>query len=184
MAIFAMSNNGNLVKGVVTSTVAFALFLLLAEIVIRLLGLAPDLFLVQEGRFRLSRNPRLGYELMPGFEADSDGPMYDYKGKANSMGFRDDEHAVAKPQGCFRILVLGDSITQGFFIRDPDDIFTAVLADDLMAAGVPAEVLNFGVNGYNTAQEVDVVTAKIVKAVAELREMSPLYEAHTKAAAK
>jgi lysophospholipase L1-like esterase len=56
--------------------------------------------------------------------------------------------------------VLGDSITQGFGVEADEDVFTAVLEAKLRAEGVNAEVLNFGVSGYNTEQEVETLREK------------------------
>lgn len=132
----------------------------IAEIVVRRSGLAPEVFSVQRGRFRISENPLIGYELVPDFESDRAGSMLDFRGKANSLGFRDREHSVLKPEGVFRILVLGDSITQGLGVRDDAEVFTAVLERELEASPGRFEVLNFGVSGYNTQQEVETLRQK------------------------
>jgi lysophospholipase L1-like esterase len=132
-----------------------------AEILVRWAGLAPEIFSVQRGRFRISANPLIGYELVPGFESDRSGSMLDFEGKANRLGFRDRDHAVQKPEGAFRIIVLGDSIVQGLGIRDEEDIFTSVLANRLAAKrGRVVEVMNFGTSGYNTQQEVETLREK------------------------
>jgi lysophospholipase L1-like esterase len=124
------------------------------------MGSAPEIFHVQDGRFQLSRNPLIGYELVPNYKSSHDGPMADFAEKANSLGFRDREHEIKKPKGTYRILVLGDSITQGWMIADPGYMFTSVLEDRLITAGHQVEVLNFGVNGYNTRQEVETLREK------------------------
>lgn len=53
-----------------------------------------------------------------------------------------------------RILALGDSVTMGLFVEDRAAIWTEVLERRLTAAGHAVEVINFGVSGYNTGQEV------------------------------
>lgn len=139
--------------------------LLICELIVRILGLAPDIFLVQKGRFQLSKNTIIGYELVPHFESTrgSGVSMIDFNGKANSLGFRDREHNVGKQEGVYRIIVLGDSITQGQLIEKSEDIFTSVLERELRKANIEAEVLNFGVNGYNTRQEVETLREKGLK---------------------
>ncbi len=147
-------------KGISVTLAALLVALAICELAVRLLGSAPEVFHVQEGRFRLSSNPLIGYELVPHFESDQAGLMVDFAGKANSLGFRDREHPVKKTKGTYRILVLGDSITQGWMIANPEDIFTSVLENRLIAEGRRVEVLNFGVNGYNTRQEVETLREK------------------------
>ena len=135
--------------------------LVASEVVIRLLDLAPEIYVVETGRFQHSRNPLIGYELVPYFESDTSGPLLDFKGKANSLGFRDREHAIEKKRGVFRILVLGDSITQGLRIQNSSDIFTSVLERQMNTEKTnDVEVINFGVNGYNTQQEVEILREK------------------------
>ena len=103
-------------------------------------------------RFRLSDNPILFYEPMPGAKSG----QYEI----NSDGFRDREYAVEKPAGVFRIVVLGDSIIWGHGLA-LDDSFAKQLEQQLNAAfDRPFEVLNFGVSGYSTQQEVELFKVK------------------------
>lgn len=147
-------------KGIAVAVTALLVALGICELAVRLLGSAPEVFHVQEGRFRLTRNPLLGYELVPHYQSDHAGEMVDFAEKANSLGFRDREHELKKPEGTYRILILGDSITQGYMIASREDMFSSVLENRLVAAGWPVEVLNFGVNGYNTRQEVETLREK------------------------
>jgi len=72
----------------------------------------------------------------------------------NREGFRDRDHALAKPAGTLRIAVLGDSMSEALAV-DRKDAFWSVLEDRLAACrGGPVEVLNFSVSGYGTAQEL------------------------------
>ena len=152
--------NRRLLLGAATALLTLSACAALAELSIRAFGLAPELYEVRRGRFRISSNPRIGYELVPHFESEVGGPMLDFAGRANSLGFRDREHALQKPEGAYRILVLGDSITQGLGVKHDRDLFTAVLERRLGARGADAEVLNFGVSGYNTQQEVETLRDK------------------------
>jgi hypothetical protein len=70
----------------------------------------------------------------------------------NSLGFRDREYPVPKPPGSFRILGLGDSFTFGR--QAPDEVYLDLLEARLLALGFPVEVINAGVPGYDTAQEL------------------------------
>jgi lysophospholipase L1-like esterase len=129
--------------------------LLLGEGAVRLAGVAPEVGVATYGRFRLARNPRLGYEPVPDLDHQGDvGRGFDFKGRSNGMGFRDRDHPLAKPAGTLRILVLGDSLAWGFAVRRSDAIFPYLLERNLERQGLKAEVLNFGVSGYNTMQEV------------------------------
>lgn len=134
--------------------------LLVAEVLLRLLSLAPEVGFIDEGRFRLSANPRIGYEMIPFLAHQGGGGRYDFRGPGNSMGFRDREHARGARAGTYRILVLGDSVGEGLRIEDDSHIFPAVLEARLRGLGLDAEVLNFSVNGYNTLQEVETLKEK------------------------
>jgi len=134
--------------------------LLVAELLIRLLGAAPQVYVIRKGRFQLSANPRIGYEPVPLSYSGKELSFYDYQGASNSLGYRDVEHAVAKPPGVYRVVVLGDSIAAGLRVDRFADTFPPVLAGLLTARGLKAEVINLSVSGYNTQQEVETLKEK------------------------
>jgi lysophospholipase L1-like esterase len=147
----AIGNAGLLAAGTAAA-------LLLAEAAVRLLGLAPEVAFIQRGRFRLSTNPAIGYEPVPGLERpEGDLGFWDWRSRSNSLGFRDREHPVARTPGVTRILVLGDSVAAGLRIPDDGDVFPPRLERILNERGRRAEVLNFAVSGYNTQQEVEIL---------------------------
>jgi lysophospholipase L1-like esterase len=76
-------------------------------------------------------------------------PEFHFDVKHNALGFRGAEVPAAKPPGKLRVLVLGDSFTYGIGVAD-DQTFSARLE----ALDPRFEVLNSGVNGYGTAQEL------------------------------
>lgn len=93
--------------------------------------------------FRFS--PTKGYELVPGHK------------EINSHGLRDREYSVVKPPHTFRILALGDSFTYGdgvaleeTWMKDLERRLNRQLGD----TGIHFEVLNAGIPGYNTHQEL------------------------------
>jgi hypothetical protein len=72
----------------------------------------------------------------------------------NAQGFRaDHDYAIEKPKGRIRVMVLGDSQAEGFEARQ-DRIFSIVAERYLKARGVDAEVLNTGVSGFGTSEEL------------------------------
>ncbi len=126
----------------------FGVGLLLAETLLRLAGIAapsayqPDLI--------------LGSRLKPNYTGwnTKEGTVF-YR--TNHAGFRDREHAEAKPANTVRIAVLGDSYCEAVQV-ELEDTFWAVCERELNAceplADKQIEVLNSGVSGYGTAQEL------------------------------
>ncbi|HVS03013.1 MAG TPA: SGNH/GDSL hydrolase family protein [Thermoanaerobaculia bacterium] len=118
------------------------------EVALRLLGISYPAFHTWD-RHR-------GSALRPGASG-----WYREEGEAhvrvNSAGMRDREHAREKPPGTLRIAVLGDSFTEALQVPR-DATFWAVLERELgrclAPSGRTVEVLNFGVSGYGTAQEL------------------------------
>jgi hypothetical protein len=103
-------------------------------------------------RFRRSDNPILGYEPMPGARSG----IY----SVNASGFRDHEYAKTKAPGVFRIAMLGDSIVWGHGL-ELQDTFAKQLERMLNEnTNKTFEVLNFGVSGYSTRQEVELYRVK------------------------
>jgi len=85
--------------------------------------------------------PPLGYEPVAGRSA---GP-----GRMNALGLRDREgYARDKPQGTYRVVMLGDSVTWGAGIPQAET-FENLLEDRLEAEGRKVEIMNLGVPGYN-----------------------------------
>ena len=77
-----------------------------------------------------------------------------WKFVTNNRGFRDTrDFPYAKPAGTLRVLSLGDSHTQGYEVRQLAT-FSAVLERYLRSHGIRAEVLNTGVSGFSTAEEL------------------------------
>lgn len=66
----------------------------------------------------------------------------------NSHGYRGPDRTYEKPKGVQRVVVLGDSFTDGSEVGD-EELFTWKLERSL----ANVEVINLGVYGYQTAQE-------------------------------
>lgn len=95
-------------------------------------------------------NPRTRFELVPGAR----GWTYDKRIVINSLGLRDVEVSQKKPPGTLRVLCLGDSYTFGTGVA-AEETYPKQL-EALMRRRWPhrrVEVLNFGIPGFNTAQE-------------------------------
>src|SRR6266850_174425 len=71
----------------------------------------------------------------------------------NSAGFRDVEHVVEKRPGVSRILVLGDSVTEGTGVAS-DSVFSRRLQAGL---GATFEVITIAAAGLNTPQEIHLL---------------------------
>ena len=71
----------------------------------------------------------------------------------SSQALRDRELAVPKPDGIFRILVLGDSIAFGHAVS-AREAFPKQLEDRVRIRGGAGEVINAGVSGYTAYNEL------------------------------
>ncbi|HET6373485.1 MAG TPA: SGNH/GDSL hydrolase family protein, partial [Candidatus Polarisedimenticolia bacterium] len=71
----------------------------------------------------------------------------------NALGLRGPEVSERKAPGTLRVLFLGDSFVEGKQVADTD-VVTAVLQRLAAAKGLALEVVNAGVSGYGTAEEV------------------------------
>ena len=72
----------------------------------------------------------------------------------NSRGVRGPEYALDKPTDEYRVVVLGDSFAEGMSV-DFDDLFSEVMKRGLnRGRSEPIEVINLGVSGYSTDQQL------------------------------
>ncbi len=134
----------------------------LLEVVIRWTGAAydPQYDARGVGIIVNSADPEIRKELPANF----DGLMLGTRVRTNSFGMRGKETTVEKPDGVFRIAVLGDSWAFGWGVGDGED-FPAVLQSLEQAGegGARVEVLNFAVSAYNTLQELAVLKRKALR---------------------
>lgn len=72
----------------------------------------------------------------------------------NNYFYRDRNFEGEKQEGVTRIGVMGDSITYGGGIENPNDRFSNILEKNLRDAGYHVEVYNLGRPGYDTEQEI------------------------------
>ncbi|MDA0260987.1 MAG: SGNH/GDSL hydrolase family protein [Proteobacteria bacterium] len=103
-------------------------------------------------------DPVLGWAPRP-FVRASAGLVNQAPVAINSAGFRDHERSVAKPEGVYRIAILGDSFVAGSEVNFAD-LFWQVVQRALSNCpidGKQVEILGFGVNGYGTAQQLLVL---------------------------
>ena len=79
---------------------------------------------------------------------------------------RDVEHSLDKPDGVYRIAVIGDSYSEAMQV-ERDKAYWALLPERLAACGFAAgkriETINFGVAGYGTAQEYVVLQTSAMR---------------------
>jgi lysophospholipase L1-like esterase len=107
--------------------------------------------------FVISDNQRLIYENRPNYK----GRYADALVHINGMGLRGNDFSLMKKKGEIRIIVFGDSIVFGHGVSD-DETFPFQLEKILNQNNLSSsfEVLNAGVIGYNTEQELEYFLKK------------------------
>lgn len=107
---------------------------------------------------KISNIPGLSYELIPNVSIESG--FY----SINSKGIRDREFEIPKPEGVFRIIVLGDSVTFG--TEYPAALTYPKILEKLLNAktesNIRYEVLNAGVCSYNAVQKFLLLKHKLL----------------------
>ena len=131
------------------------------EIVARALKLAPAIRAIDtadpKSAYKRSDNPVLGYEI----KANHRNPDADFitdLERTNAHGQRDVERSLEKPAGVRRVILLGDSVVESMEVPDIDQVMHRQL-ERLYPANT-VEVLNFGVNGYCTLAEIELLRVK------------------------
>lgn len=127
----------------------------LSEIGLRIIGYSYPQF-YQNDYYR-------GFALRPGIEGTyrREGTSYV---RVNADGLRDREHAKTKPANTIRIALLGDSFSEAMHLP-MEQTFWWLLQQRLKAcpafAGKDVEIINFGVSGYGTGQELMTLRQKV-----------------------
>ncbi|OGX05389.1 MAG: hypothetical protein A2Z88_00700 [Omnitrophica WOR_2 bacterium GWA2_47_8] len=97
-----------------------------------------------DGQYILTEDPTLIYVPKP------------KTGEFNEQAYRGKVFSIEKPKGVKRILILGDSVTEGIKLP-PEQRFSALLNEKL---GTEFEVINLAVPGYNVFQEIEYFKIK------------------------
>jgi lysophospholipase L1-like esterase len=134
---------------IVASALAAVLTLVLVEVVLRVAWGLPDAFFEF---VVLSGTPYAPHADL--FEQW--GPI-PYRVRANAAGYRgDDEISIAPVAGVTRIVAIGDSFTNGFFVDNPDT-YPQRLQRFLRDHGRKAEVINAARSGATITGEFDML---------------------------
>ena len=121
---------------------------IISEIFLRIIGFSNPLF--------YEYDEYLGWKLRPNAEGwfRKEGGAYI---KINSQGFRDREHELIKADSVIRIAILGDSYAEAMTLP-VEETFWSILEKKLNELksfkDKSVEVINFGVGGYGTDQEL------------------------------
>ncbi len=129
--------------------------LIMAELGLRVVGISYPIFSQFDGDLGVSLRPQ------------SEG-WFKREGEAfvriNSAGLRDREHAIPKPDNVLRIAVLGDSYAEALQVP-MEDTFWAVAEREIKSCVAMGhrepELINFGVSGYGTAQELIMLRHRV-----------------------
>jgi lysophospholipase L1-like esterase len=128
----------------ITSTL-FALFV--SEIALRLMGLNPLYVSPERDRF-WKYDSLLGWAHEPGQEGIFETPQFRTVVRINENGLRDRQHSYDRQNDIERILVLGDSFAWGYGVEESERF------SQLLEKSLDVEVINAGVSGYSTDQEL------------------------------
>jgi len=130
---------------------------IIAEVALRAAGYSyPEFYALDQSR---------GYALRPRAEGwyRKEGEVYV---RINGEGLHDQEHSLSKSPDTVRIAVIGDSYPEGFSVS-LEETFWWVMGKKLQECnafpGKKIEMLNFGVSGYGTAQELLTLREQVWK---------------------
>jgi lysophospholipase L1-like esterase len=90
----------------------------------------------------------LGWAHQPGQESIFETQQFRTSVRINQAGLRDREHTYARSNDVKRILVIGDSFAWGYGVEESDRF------SQRLEAALNVEVINAGVSGYSTDQEL------------------------------
>ena len=141
VSLWLLRKHKKLVEGLWLSLWSIALAYLAADF------LAGQLFL-RELSPPMIHDESVHHKLIPGTLTEFKSREFHYIQRVNHVGLRGEDFNVEKAVDTYRILMLGDSFTNGRGVRD-DETFSALLEESLSTAGRKVQVLNAGVDSYS-----------------------------------
>jgi hypothetical protein len=144
--------SGSAITRVLLPVISVAVVLAASEAALRLAGYG-----YPAGRAHadlLRHESTLGWEKVP-----NETVVYPWRGRyiretSNAQGFRGPEIPIEKGLDEFRLLLLGDSFCEGYLVSD-DEVFSALLPRLWSTShSRPLSIINAGVAGYSTDQEL------------------------------
>jgi len=114
---------------------------------LRLMGVKPMYVSPERDRF-WKYDPLLGWAHQPQQEGIFETPEFHTVVQINKNGLRDREHSYERQNEIKRILVLGDSFAWGYGVEESERF------SQLVEKSLDVEVINAGVSGYSTDQEL------------------------------
>ena len=139
--------NPRTIKLVVGVTMTFAA-LVMAEVVVRSTRIPPNTPVVHR-----IPHPSLGWRLEPNARMLYATSEFRVPVVYNSKGWRDVERTYAKPEGTFRVVVLGDSFMEAYSVPLEQSFAHQLESELIERTGQSVEVINLGVGGYGTLQQ-------------------------------
>ncbi|HET9905173.1 MAG TPA: SGNH/GDSL hydrolase family protein [Anaerolineales bacterium] len=127
------------------ASILFALFL--SEIALRLIGFKPLYVSPERDRF-WKYDSLLGWVHQPGQEGIFETPQFRTVVRINETGLRDRQRLYKRQGNGERIMVLGDSFAWGYGVEESERF------SQLLEKSLEVEVINAGVSGYSTDQEL------------------------------
>jgi hypothetical protein len=149
------SRANRILSGIALIFIGVTAGLVIAELGLRVIGYYVPRFYVPDDEVGWAPNPGAA-----GWYTDEGRSYF----KINSHGRHDADVAVPKPLDTIRIAVLGDSFTEAKQVPIEQN-FCSVLEHELRKClavhGERVEVMNFGVQGYGTAQELIMLRDRV-----------------------
>ena len=128
--------------------VSLSVTLIVIELALRIF-LPPDS--PRPFEFRIP-HPTLGWVLQPNTTYVNQLPEGTVTVTYNSQGWRDLEHEVEKPEGVFRILVLGDSFMEALQVEYEESLAGWIERESVSTFGAETAVRNAAVGGWDPPQ--------------------------------
>lgn len=105
------------------------------------------------------KHPSLHHVLTPNCAGVVETKDYKFDFATNSHGLKDDDIALKKPEGVYRVMILGDSYVEGWGAGQEEGI-VEVAESILNTEGGKVEVINAGVSSYSPILELEYLRTR------------------------